>query len=1075
MSSDLQLFDRVANRHFLQARDKVAFRFLADDLEVRYSLTFGQLLLEAQGVAALIAELAQGKQHGQRIVLPFKPGLEFVVALLGCFMSGAVAVPVSVHSTEQLDNIQRIHDDCTPLAIVTTADLTRPLQASGAFGNTPILAVRNATTSQDQTTAADRLSCVPLRPDDVAFLQYTSGSTGQPKGVVVTHGNLAHNIQVLGDGMGYAPSDTFLSWLPYFHDMGLIGMILNAFFLGCECYLMAPSSFVKRPMSWIEGISRFKATATAAPNFAYQMCAEQVTASQLASLDLRHWKIAANGAEPVRPDTIRLFAERFQPCGFQPGAMKPGYGMAEATLLLACTRHDDHPTIRRFLTEDLRLNAAVEAPADTDRTGEEVIEIVSYGSPLVDQTIRIADPASGRLLTENKVGEIWCASPSVGHGYWNRPELSAQMFGAREADDGEGPFYRTGDLGFISEGQLFLTGRMKDVIIIRGKNYYPQDIEAHVLAHLGNAAGRIALAFSAPVQGQDKLVVLLELGRNESNGAEPAMLEQIESQVRQAVASGFGLVCHDTVLLPKGAILRTTSGKVRRHDNKVLWSSQGFKRLSEPRTVIAEMPEPGVETRLAAIWKSALKCDNVFRSSSIYDLGADSLSIVHLALNIERVFNTKLSTHKLYENPTLLQMANLIKVRPESVQPCLEHEGLLHEKVHPHADQPGAPGREGGASPHGETVLVTGATGYLGAYLVLDLLKHTDSQIVCVARADNDVQAQARVLDNIRKYAHLSATDLDRLHCVNGNLSAPNFGWDMQRQAALGNAVSIVYHSAAEVNWSKSYKQLKPNNVNATEEVIRFACTHRRKDIAYISTMWVFPLGKGGDPAHPVDHETRFPRWQGLETGYNQSKWASERLMVQARDRGLNVSIHRMDFITAASRSGLFKKTDFVPRLVKYAMDHLTLPTEDVRLDLIPVDVLSRMIVALSLDEQARNKTFHLLSRQRLSISMLADILQAKGYPLQRMSYDEWTVTVSDNEDSVLYPLVPFVRSYDGQDLDMMIKQGADQSQAAEHLNRICPGIYEQIPPIRATIEHMIEQLSGEHHMFADTEEATLN
>jgi acyl-CoA synthetase (AMP-forming)/AMP-acid ligase II len=523
--------------------DGLAFCWLRDGEEEGARLTYGDLDRKARAIAGVLQETAR---PGERALLLYDPGLEFLPAFFGCLYAGVVPVPAYPPRLDRLAQswqvLSGVTRDCRP-AVVLASHTVAAVFGGGAaalsLGGLPWV----VTDRLDAAAAADwrERAC---DPDGLALLQYTSGSTAAPKGVRVTHRNLMHNQRAMLAGLGGADPGVGVSWLPLYHDMGLIGGVLQPVFHGTPCVLMSPLGLLQQPARWLRAISRYRARSSGGPNFAYALCAERVTAAQKADLDLSGWAVAPVGGEPINPDTLRRFAEAFAPCGFRPEAFVPGYGLAEATLQVT-SRPRKLPRVRPAAAAD----------------GGRARSFVSCGTTWLGQRVVIADPETRRQQPPGRVGEIWVAGPSVADGYWGRPDETARTFGATLSDTGEGPFLRTGDLGFVEGGELFVTGRLKEVIIIRGRNHYPEDIERTVqAAHPGLRAG-CGAAFEVPRDGEPRLVVVQEVARP-GRGLDAARLL---GDVRLAVAQGHDLHVHDLRLLEQGSLPKTSSGKIQRH------------------------------------------------------------------------------------------------------------------------------------------------------------------------------------------------------------------------------------------------------------------------------------------------------------------------------------------------------------------------------------------------------------------------------------------------------------------------------------------------------------------------------
>ncbi|HEX2222817.1 MAG TPA: fatty acyl-AMP ligase, partial [Thermoanaerobaculia bacterium] len=470
--------------------DRVAFTFLADGEVEGGRLTYAELDHQARAIAAA---LRQTLAPGDRALLLYPPGLEFIAAFFGCLYAGVIAVPAYPPrpNDRSQSRLRSIAHDAEPRAALTTSAIL-----AGAGDLAPELAVLRWLPTDalppfgadaEGFGFADGDGISEPEPDSVAFLQYTSGSTAAPKGVMVTHANLLHNERMIGEAFGQDEDTVVAGWLPLYHDMGLIGNVLQPLHAGARCVLMSPVAFLQKPLRWLEAISRYRATTSGGPNFAYELCVRKTTVEERARLDLSSWKVAFNGAEPVRETTLERFAEAFAASGFRREAFYPCYGLAEATLFVTGGELGRFPRVEVVDAAALERNEV--RPAFD---GDPARRLVSNGRAWLGQQVVLADPETGLECPAGRVGEIWVAGPSVARGYWRNPEATERDFGAFLAD-GQGPFLRTGDLGFAAGGELYVTGRLKDLIIIRGRNHYPQDLEltaerSHPDLHAGGGA-----------------------------------------------------------------------------------------------------------------------------------------------------------------------------------------------------------------------------------------------------------------------------------------------------------------------------------------------------------------------------------------------------------------------------------------------------------------------------------------------------------------------------------------------------------------------------------------------------------
>jgi amino acid adenylation domain-containing protein len=540
--------------------DKLAYTFLVDGETEKASLTYAQLEQQVRTIAAQLQEM--GISSGERALLLYPQGLDYVVAFFGCIYAGVIAVPAYPPRQSRSDiRLQAIATDAQAKIVLTTknilARMAERLTDAPALNKLPWLATDDFTESA-RLRLSQNWKKPDIVPDTLAFLQYTSGSTGTPKGAMVSHGNLLHNSAYTASIWQYNSESIMVTWLPIFHDMGLIFGILQPVYMGFPCYLMSPATFVQRPFRWLQAISHYKATHSGAPNFAYDLCVQKISTEQRASLDLSSWCMSLNAAEPVRAETFQQFNEVFKPCGLQPTTVCHGYGLAEATLIVAGAWKQDMPAYYKIQSDALEQHQVVIAR----ESHQETQTLVGSGYPAVDAKVVIVNPTTLKQCSPDEVGEIWVSSPSVVHGYWQRPVETAETFQAYLSDTGAGPFLRTGDLGFLRDGELFVTGRIKDVIIIRGNNYYPQDIEFTVeKSHPMLRPAGYGAVFTVEKLGQEQLIVTQEVERT---ALKKLNVDEVVNAIRQAVSEEHDLQVHAILLLKPAAIPRTSSGKIQR-------------------------------------------------------------------------------------------------------------------------------------------------------------------------------------------------------------------------------------------------------------------------------------------------------------------------------------------------------------------------------------------------------------------------------------------------------------------------------------------------------------------------------
>lgn len=578
------LVDLVRHRAQYQPNE-VAFIWLVDGENEQIVLTYKELDRQARGIAAW---LQSHGLTGERALLLYPPGLEFVAAFIGCLYAGVVAVPVyPPRRNRSLTRIQAIADDAEAKVALTTDIVLR--RVDPLIDETPHLKdLTWLATCHVPEGMDDRWQMPQISSQTLAFLQYTSGSTGTPKGVVLNHGNLMHNSALIAHAFEHTRSGSGVFWLPSYHDMGLIGGILQPLYVARPNVLMSPMAFLQKPYRWLSAISRFRGTTSGGPNFAYDLCIRKVTPEQRATLDLSSWQVAFNGAEPVRAETIERFSETFAPCGFRREAFYPCYGMAEATLIVSGGYVKNPPVIRWFDSGALAQHKVVQSSPEQ----ENARPIVGCGGVLPDEKIVIADPETLSECREGAVGEIWVSGPSVAQGYWGQPEASEATFQARLKDSGDGPFHRTGDLGFLQDGELYVTGRIKDLIIFHGVNIYPQDVEKTVEASHPYLVSNSGGAFVVDQDGEERLIVVHELERRKHEG-----LEEVVDAIRRAVSAEHELPLDAVVLVQAGSIPKTSSGKIQRHACRQAYLDGSLAVVSQWRASKQQPVEPAQKAK----------------------------------------------------------------------------------------------------------------------------------------------------------------------------------------------------------------------------------------------------------------------------------------------------------------------------------------------------------------------------------------------------------------------------------------------------------------------------------------------
>jgi acyl-CoA synthetase (AMP-forming)/AMP-acid ligase II len=577
------LVDILRNRAREQPH-QIIYNFLVDGENEKLSLTYGELEQKAKAIATYLQSITSPQD---RVLLLYPSGLDYITAFFGCLYAGVIAIPAyPPRPNRSLNRIQNIlHNAQTDLALTNSETL---MSLEKQLEKTPELTkLRWITTNTIDSHLASNWHEPDISEASMAFLQYTSGSTAEPKGVKIAYQNLLHNLEAIHRCFRHSPQSKGVIWLPPYHDMGLIGGILQPLYGGFPVTLMSPLIFLQNPLRWLKAISNSQATTSGGPNFAYDLCVRKFKPEQSVGLDLSSWEVAFNGAEPINHETLDQFSQTFAPYGFNPSAFYPCYGMAEATLIISGGSGERAVLTKQVQKKALEAHKIVPAEAKDPHP----YTLVSCGRSLNDQKLAIANPETLISCSPGEVGEIWVSGLSVAQGYWHQPEETKTTFNAYLQDTQEGPFLRTGDLGFMDGEELFFTGRLKDIIIIKGRNHYPQDIEKTVEETASWIRPSGVASFSIDVEGEEKLVILAEVERrywssNRSNGkvnsdsvSDLISVKDLTQLIKREISKNHDLQVYTTLLLKPGSLPKTSSGKIQRHACRIDFLANSIEGL----------------------------------------------------------------------------------------------------------------------------------------------------------------------------------------------------------------------------------------------------------------------------------------------------------------------------------------------------------------------------------------------------------------------------------------------------------------------------------------------------------------
>jgi thioester reductase-like protein len=937
-----------------QRTDQTLYRFVDVEGRELEHYTYQSFAERTRELAAYLYTEA-GLRSGDRALLVYPPGLEMVAAFYACARIGVIAVPVSpplpMAFEAGLAKLNYIARDCQAKAVLSTKQFEYDFRM--------LLGHRQGALPWPDAERASQLpwfgtdgtqdfggAHVADTPGPVLFLQYTSGSTSDPKGVIVSQAN------VIANSADFAQSLVAVTWLPQHHDMGLICAYLVVLLRGGTTHGMSPLDFLQRPSAWLRLISQVRGTDTPAPNFGLEYCLreDKLPTSELAGIDLSSLDSVFVGAEPLRAKTFTRFRQRFAPYGLRPGALTGAYGLAENTVAVSAWGRQTLALKKRALENNLaRVEKAL--PENNNQT-----PVVSCGKPVAGSVVRIVDPQSKQALGDGRVGEIWVAGASKGGGYWRRPELTAETFGARIAGDEEHTYLRTGDLGFLYEGELFVCGRSKDLIIVRGVNCYPSDVEAVVERSAEQIRNGCVAAFSVEREDQEALVVVAEVRDKHALPDGKALARAIRRHAH--------IDPHTIVFALPRSIPKTTSGKIRRGETRQLWLDDKLPALASYAHQTHEGPDAsaGPLERFRHVIESYDLTGQ--EDCSFADLGIDSLALAELRADLQALLKEHGAGElaedvntRLLQRLTVAEFFGLMRqfgdgsgqpldaVRRALDQISAEYEAYEIKQMRADARLPLPalpPARPGVQS----DILLTGATGFLGPFLLSSLLGRTSYTLHALVRATDAEHGLDRIIASLRR-AHLWSPALEaevraRVHVIRGDLAEPDLGIGEAAFRRLADSVDAIVHNGALVNYVRTYDALRPANVAGTRELLRLALTAHRKIFHLVSSTFIY-----GWSTQPVVGEwDANEEMSGLDFGYSQTKWVGEQLVLAAARQGLDVRIYRPSLISPTS-AGFGSQEDILVRLMAFMIEHGLAVNARNQISLLPADLVADHIVEL--------------------------------------------------------------------------------------------------------------------------------
>jgi len=1023
MTSILDQLDKLGDEH----PHKLLYSYIDLNGNPIEGYSYAQFIRRTKAIAGHLR-----REHrfaaGDRLLLAYPPGLEMICAFFGCVRAGLIPVPVYPPSSRgfqsALYKMVHIAKDCQASGVLTSKDyhgsLKTNLARSGVSASGVdvdyISGLPWIVTEEFVDTISDGSFA---GTSNLLFLQYTSGSTNAPKGVMVTHENILQTYPLV---IGH-PQPTVVSWLPQYHDMGLIGCYLYPALQGGTTYGFSSMDFIQRPILWFDTIKTYQASATVAPNFAYDYClrAGRLSRESLEGCDLSSLRVLMIAAEPVKPDTYTRFLQAFEPYGLKAESFYAAYGLAENTLAVSLRG-------RNILSVNKHALALGKARMTTGVSGVVAAsQIVSCGTPLPIVDLKIVDPERHVALEADRVGEIWIAGTAKCKGYWNNPELTMKQFHARLVDDSpyDDGYLRTGDMGFLHDGELFVCGRIKDMIILRGQNYYPQDIEDIVEKASGLIRNHCVVAFQIHEDSEPALAIVAEV----KNPKATPDARKIAAAVRSFLNVEVALI---SFIAPR-AIPRTSSGKIMRHKTKQMWLEGQFTVLSEySREKDTGSAECGSEVLTPFSELKARYNLTGTESFSLVEAGLDSLDLVVFMHEIKELLKDKgaemlarqvdIGVIQRVSIAELFRLIEQLDSAPEEALVMLRHALAAFREEQRAAEmqmmsddrklifEPVAPEPLPG-TPVLNHVLLTGGTGFIGPFLVKSLLEQTQAKIYVLVRASSEDQGMQRLRAAMESMGPCGAGLMrmfeSRVIPICGDLGQPKLGLAQDVWDFLANEMDSVFHNGATVNYLFNYDRMRDANVLGTNEALRLAFEGRPKDFNYVSTTFVF-----GWAVKSVLFETDMnDDMELLDFGYSQSKWVAEQVVADARSKGLSVRIFRPALVSP-SVSGGGNNFDIAVRLVAFMVNHGIGVDALNQVSFVPADIAANNIVAISTTPGTENKTYHVVRDDYANMMDITGLItKTTGRQFEIFSIADFIPELIRRcrKEDLLFPLLDFL------------------------------------------------------------------
>lgn len=975
----------ILNERVTGSPDRVIYNFLDYSTEqpTGHEITTKMLFDNAKALAGEL--LAKGAKKGDRVVILSLQDPGTLYAVYGAMMAGTlftiIPPPIDEGKVQRFISVVK---SCKPKFLISNFALEHAQHAKidvkkrlAREALLPALGLKRIYTDR-LPNRTDPFAMHAAAPEDVIYLQYTSGSTSDPKGVMVTMKNLMTNIAQVMDVYDFSTGNNVAMWIPFFHNLGLlIGIYLPVMALEGTAYFLPTLQFLQKPTLWLSMLSQYKINITAGPNSAYDVFQHILTSQTAATFDLSHVNLFINGSEFVDPVTISQFAHLF---AVRPDAFAPGYGLAE-NVCLATVAHRDYQTLW-IDAEALRRNRFVPCEQGEGK------EIVSLGKPVKGLTMVAVDPESGKPCDDGRIGEIYIQGDSVCQGYWGNVKDN-ENFRARVEGLG-GEFYKTGDLGIIYRGNFFMTGRIKELIVVNGHNVYPGDIRTVLQKHIPGVSMETSVFFPAGAGKKEAVVLCVETDKSQLDFA------AVASQINHVMARFFEFSFYDVVFVRKNSLSRTDNRKIRTHKvmehylkglPEVLFSSRD-NASARYKTTAPETSLDGIHAKVREVFETLLETQNYDPDTGFMELGGDSLKLVECVYHLEETFHIGLDITEMGTNASVNGIAAYIQNKMLQGSGNIKKVNLQEEC---HLDDSVECAGYTHSMSECRRLFLTGSTGFLGAFLIRSLLEQLAGQditIYCHVRARDQATGLKRIVDNMKHYRCWKEEYAQYIQAVTGSLDKPMLGMKEDVYERLSREVDAVYHNGALLNFLYPYSYLKGTNVDGTRECLRFACHRKAKYFHYISSYSVYD-----NPSHfgkKVYESDPLTSWEGYFLGYSETKWVSEKLVHIARERGLRACIYRPGEIAGDTVHGIWETKDLLSRMITGCIQMQKAPAINTRFHMVPVDYVADAIAHISRQEGACGQAFNIVNPGKLTMKKMVRAIRSKGHRISIVPYDRW-------------------------------------------------------------------------------------